>query len=544
EVNYNLSKLMMSLEVSVPLLANSTKLGFGFSNRGGIKNADIVIIRSMEDQIFIDDCWCNKNGEVRRDVEQNYNLIRYSKINNYVWQIDIERSFDTCDDHDYQLDSGTTNIIVIYPIHSPCKSIHINLVDCNISKVPVTLRRAQLLKPEVTVPKTHAKWFDIVAPNVTIPRSSTTYWCNLQQLPPFKRKVHGVGFAGVISNPDLVHHIEVYLCDIDDLEIPSYNGICNAKQMPVQLTRCNHVLAAWAFGAEAFYYPKEAGLAFDSATMSPYVRLEIHYNNPHHLVGRVDHSGIRFYYTEQLRQYDVGILETGVTYSPNMAVPPHQTSFEWAGICPASCTRAAIPPSGINIFASELHTHLLGRKAQTTLLRSDGSSEVIERDRHYSTWFEEIRYVTPVISVKPGDSLITTCAFDSIKKKNVTLGGLGLQDEMCVGYLHYYPVSQLEVCKSSVSRIALEAFFKLISLLSGKPTNIRPHNLHQNYNEITWGPAAARSLQALYRDSPVDVKCLRGNGKEWGGKWDNVRSTIPYSEAVSSQDVPNERCGV
>jgi len=63
-----------------------------------------------------------------------------------------------------------------------------------------------------------------------------------------------------------------------------------------------------------------------------------------------------------------------------------------------------------------------------------------------------------------GDELVTNCVFDSSKISNATVGGLGLREEMCVGYMHYYPASQLEVCKSSIAASSIRAFLTLESL--------------------------------------------------------------------------------
>lgn len=45
-------------------------------------------------------------------------------------------------------------------------------------------------------------------------------------------------------------------------------------------------------------------------------------------------------------------------------------------------------------------------------------------------------------------------------KVNATIGGHAITDEMCVNYMHYYPATELEVCKSAVSNLALENYFK------------------------------------------------------------------------------------
>lgn len=58
--------------------------------------------------------------------------------------------------------------------------------------------------------------------------------------------------------------------------------------------------------------------------------------------GLIDNSGIRYYYTKTLRRFDIGVLEVGVTYSPNLVIPPQEEDFEWNGLCLPSCTSVSI----------------------------------------------------------------------------------------------------------------------------------------------------------------------------------------------------------
>lgn len=59
----------------------------------------------------------------------------------------------------------------------------------------------------------------------------------------------------------------------------------------------------------------------------------------HSRAGRRDSSGIRLHYTPNLRRYDAGIMELGLVYTPIMAVPPKQHSFDLSGYCTSKCTR-------------------------------------------------------------------------------------------------------------------------------------------------------------------------------------------------------------
>ena len=58
----------------------------------------------------------------------------------------------------------------------------------------------------------------------------------------------------------------------------------------------------------------------------------------YHVSGLKDESGMRFYLTENLRQFDAGIMELGLVYTDRMAIPPHQEKFPLSGHCLPECT--------------------------------------------------------------------------------------------------------------------------------------------------------------------------------------------------------------
>ena len=58
----------------------------------------------------------------------------------------------------------------------------------------------------------------------------------------------------------------------------------------------------------------------------------------HDVSGLKDESGMRFYLTENLRQFDAGIMELGLVYTDRMAIPPQQNKFPLSGHCLPECT--------------------------------------------------------------------------------------------------------------------------------------------------------------------------------------------------------------
>lgn len=295
----------------------------------------------------------------------------------------------------------------------------------------------------------------------------TTYWCTRFELPPeiMKKPHHIIRFDGIVSpqSEGVVHHMELFHCDVDrNTEIPVFNGVCTSEQKPMGLTPCRRVIGAWALGATNFTYPKEAGGLLGGPEKSPYLILEVHFNNPYRKNGIIDQSGIRIYYTPALRDQEAGIMEVGLEYNPKNSIPPRRDAFRLSGYCTSECTEASLPPDGITVFASQLHTHLTGVEVFTRILKKNGNIVTLNIDRHYSPHFQEIRLLPEPVRIERGDMILHTCIYNTEGRINMTFGGYGISDEMCVNYMHYYPRSKLELCKTSVTDEALDGFFKIM----------------------------------------------------------------------------------
>lgn len=273
---------------------------------------------------------------------------------------------------------------------------------------------------------------DVALEKVTIPDKETTYWCHIQKLDDFlRRKHHIVQFEPLISNPGIVHHMEVFHCETDvNVQIPLYSGDCD--NLPAAAKVCNRVISLWAMGASAFTYPPDAGLPIGGPEYNPYIRLEVHFNNPMLKSGLTDDSGLRIRLAKKLRKYDSAIMELGLEYTDKMAIPQGILAFPVSGYCIAECTDRALPPAGITVFGSQLHTHLRGVRIMTRHFRDNIELPLLNRDDYYSHHFQEIRTLRRRPKVLPGDALVTTCYYDTRGYINTTLGGFSISDEMWV----------------------------------------------------------------------------------------------------------------
>ena len=278
-----------------------------------------------------------------------------------------------------------------------------------------------------------------------------------------KKPHHVVRFDGVVSpqSDGVVHHMELFHCDVDhNVKIPAFNGRCMSEQKPMGLTPCRRVIGAWALGATNFTYPDDAGGLIGGPETSRFVVLEVHFNNPYLKAGIIDQSGIRIYYTSKLRKNDASIMEVGLEYNAKNSIPPRANSFRISGYCASECTQVTLPQKGITVFASQLHTHLTGIQAFTRVVKTNGTIITLNIDRHYSPHFQEIRLLPEPILIERGDTILHTCIYNTETRTNMTFGGYEITDEMCVNYMHYYPRSNLELCKTSVRDDELDKFFQ------------------------------------------------------------------------------------
>lgn len=516
-------------------------LAVGFSDRGQFDQADLLFIWSDKSGAHhFADTWTDSQGIVHTDDKQDFKILSAQKISSpnepTVVSVTFLRECDTCDVRDYVIDRGTTHVLYLVD-DDVWGQKRIDGYDVKAKEIK-GFNRVQILKAQIPLQlPPDVQTFEVRSPDVTIPAAETTYWCSIHRLPNdvTSRENHIIQTEPIISeeNRGIIHHMEVFHCQMEG-EMPDYSGPCTGDAAPFQqLETCRNVIGAWAMGATTFTYPEEAGLAVGATggdKYSPYVRLEVHFNNPKKLAGHVDRSGLRFYYTPTLRKFNTGIMELGLEYGPKNSIPPREASFVLSGFCVADCTRAALPRTGVYVFAGQLHTHNCGTKVWTRHFRNGVELPELSRDDHFSTHFQEIRLYPKAVHVLPGDALETSCAYDTRNRTNITLSGYSISEEMCVNYVYYYPKTNLEVCKSSIDSKALDSYFRLQAKLSGRSgrdMNLQEQkSVEKQYESIKFDEFETEFLKKVYDMTPLSMQCNQSDGQRFPGSWEGKQQPL------------------
>uniref|UniRef100_A0A8D8CEN9 Tyramine beta-hydroxylase n=2 Tax=Culex pipiens TaxID=7175 RepID=A0A8D8CEN9_CULPI len=512
----------------------------GFSPRGELRRTDLCIFTRGPVGHQVLDAYTSRDfNRMYVDSEQNCDVMRIDESS-----VAFRRKFDTCDPQDVAIHGGTMYVVWM----RGKKELDFGrnwTVMPEIRKGDRGVLQAQILRADtITIPeaKSVSKKVDIKLDKVAIPAVETTYWCKVQRLESWlaAKKHHVVRFEPIITNEHVVHHMEVFQCVTDSkLEIPLYEGSC--ADLPPEAKACNKVMALWAMGAGPFTYPHETGLPIGGKDFNPYIRLEVHFNNPDLKPNIVDSSGMRIDVVSKLRKHDAAIMELGLEYSDKMAIPPGQVAFPLTGYCIAECTKVALPPTGINIFGSQLHTHLRGVRVLTRHFRGATELPEVNRDDFYSHHYQEIRQLRYRPKIMPGDALLTTCYYDTRGYDTATLGGFSISDEMCVNYIHYYPATQLELCKSVLSEKSLYNYFKYMREVE-KQIGVDPDGARsENYHQIRWNRPRADQLFEYYLEQPLSMQCNRSDGQRFEGfEWEGA----PVTEFSPPRPALRESCHV
>ena len=167
---------------------------------------------------------------------------------------------------------------------------------------------------------------------------------------------------------------------------------------------CQELHGGWTPGGwsdqpnDRWTTPPEAGFRMGRGS-SVITVLQVHMDNPNAYAGETDSSGIRLYYTPELRPHDIGDVWSG-PLAAFFAVPPETPAWDVGHEC-------VWRQEAINIFATRLHMHGLGKAGWSMHKRRGrplGDSRLADVER-FDYNYQPALYLDEPVRVRRGDSL-------------------------------------------------------------------------------------------------------------------------------------------
>lgn len=297
-----------------------------------------------------------------------------------------------------------------------------NELDCDAKKKSC---------PALTEPG--MKTLDIRLPPTDIPGSETNYFCMLVDLPR-DQDYHLAATTPIINNSDIIHHMLLFGCTESKT---NYSNI--PRKLPYRCGMlahedCVQMIGVWTVGTSVDCGSSDAGFKIGKNGFKT-AALQLHWNNPNKLKHQTDSSGMKIYYTTNLRKYEAELFLFGQEY---LTIPPLTDSVKYEATCPSDCTVDMFKEK-VYITRAINHMHYLGVSQEIGLYRNGRRIKNLTNDMHYDYDSPVFYHFDPPVEMLPGDELKTSCTYRSPYTDKTVYFGEGTQDEMCYGFITYYP---------------------------------------------------------------------------------------------------------
>ncbi|UJR36729.1 hypothetical protein I4U23_029445 [Adineta vaga] len=476
-------------------------IALGISPAGGMTGADIGVgWVEQNGTVRFQDQYASKQGTPSIDNSTDWFALQGREQNGWT-AIQFKRYLDTCDSMDVAIKSGTNHLIFAYGLVDPSWNPSINGITYHQDrKGAYSLSLRSYSDPPLESKFASMNYFDFRLNNYTIPTTDTTYHCRVYKAPTtYTTKQHVIAHRILLDSTDTtqVHHLLMYECDasasFNDSNLPS--DICENIHHNISACMTN-IATGWAVGGDLMSeFPSEAGYPVGNNFSVKYYVIQMHYTNTQLCTNCTDSSGIRFYVTNQLRQYDIGYLTFGTnTDSLGLSIPPRVESFVVDTYCPASVT-STFPASGITVLNAFPHTHLQGKTVWTKIIRNKTAVGYLFNAETYDFNYQFDNRLPQRIQLYPGDEFSTRCIYNTMNKNTTTLGGERTKDEMCLHMFTYFPrMDNISICISIIHPLAWINFLKLnvTRIVEVEPA------LEKKVQNITWTPELATQWQKFY----------------------------------------------
>jgi dopamine beta-monooxygenase len=418
-------------------------VGFGISEAGAMRGSDIILY-SVETDELVDSYVLDDLVTPLPDDCQSWTLMSSITDDTFIL-LEVRRLLDTGDSQDRPIIDDSNELVLPTRViaawgDSSIPSYHglYNTAKGAIRFMDTFSADASQVQRLKT--KDESNYFELKAERYVIPSTETTYahfcFSNAELAVkgvPMDHKLHITKIEAVIdsNSSQYVHHF--ILTGMED----KWNSSGDCSSYPGF-----EVAYAWAPGDMPMILPHNVGSPLGLRGFQSF-RLEIHYNNPNMDANQIDSSGIRIHYTNETREYDLGVFQTGDPYLSLMNIPVsvNGTLAKHSFTCNSGCSSLFLNTS-ITVISEHLHMH----KSGLSIVNHQRRNDEIIRSGEVQFWdFEQqgnLGIVQQPFVIEPGDSFQTICNY---KAKEGQVFGLGSSQEMCIAFLFYYPRQTISI---------------------------------------------------------------------------------------------------
>jgi len=210
----------------------------------------------------------------------------------------------------------------------------------------------------------------------------------------------------------------------------------------------------WAPGRAIIESPSWAGVPIGRNASIVAFAVNVHFDNRQEVEGFVARDGMRISYTPTLRSDVISSFSTTVSRNDEMIIPAGKKRYFMTKTCKLRVqSRRTREPAIAHIFGVGYHAHLLGREMYSELTPVHDSKTSIDIGSAPIWHFDDQgmkNVLNSNFTLQTGDTLQTSCIFDSTSRANDTVMNSETTDEMCWAGFHTWPGDTRVSCQGPI----------------------------------------------------------------------------------------------
>lgn len=228
----------------------------------------------------------------------------------------------------------------------------------------------------------------------------------------------------------------------------AYTHLQTLEECDMTPPGCSPGFFVFSAGNTAGVLPAEAGFPIGGVGKR-FLAFQVHYYDPSSNFGVQDSVGVNLFIADSLRPHDAGLLTlaAGGLWPDRQIladIPPGLQNYAAEPVLvPSSCTRES-KAEEVTVLSQLYHAHGAGTNMTTEVFRGSQRIGMLRQEKLYDYNFQTFAPTGSFRKLQRGDELLFTCNYNTSSRRSPIKWGKGVDAEMCISFLMYYPAQELK----------------------------------------------------------------------------------------------------
>ena len=328
-------------------------LGFGISEAGGMLGSDIVLFRASDNSL-VDSHVLEAFYPITDDC-QNWNLVSSSTDDGWI-MIETSRKLDTGDPQDHKIMNDEMLWVAPHRLISAWGDTEdVEYHGNNRGRITVRLflnssSNSSLQALREFLEARSDGYFEVREANYEIPARRTTYHEVCKTFSEVLEEISEVLEEKGVENQDTLTMLGAIPVISEETAPYVHHFVVSTQASCGGYDPQREMVYGWAPGDDGYALPEGIGFPLFETNNKEAMVVEIHYDNPNKDEGKLDSSGLRFYYSLEEQSQSAGLLQLGDPFVNLNGEGIFGGLSKYEFTCPEACSKSFLDSRGVTVL--------------------------------------------------------------------------------------------------------------------------------------------------------------------------------------------------